>query len=301
MAFAAAAGWNNLPNGNSVPVIFSKKVQKFFRRAAVAQAITNTDYMGEIANYGDTVRIITEPTISVASYVRGQNVVPQDLIDSEIVLTIDKANSFAFKVDDIEARQSHIEWLDLATQSAAYSIKDTFDAEVLEYMRTQPIAANIYGSTGTPIDLGFASGEITPLQAMNRLSRLLDEQNVPTENRWLVANPEFWETMSDESSKLMGVDFTGDGASILRNGRVSEGMIRNFYCYRSNNLLTTNTSGTTWALAGHMSSTAVASQIAKTEQYRDPFSFADVVRGLHMYGRKTLRTNAIALLYFNVD
>ena len=43
MPFAAVSGYNNLPNNNFVPTIFSKKVQKFFRRAAVVQDITNTD------------------------------------------------------------------------------------------------------------------------------------------------------------------------------------------------------------------------------------------------------------------
>jgi hypothetical protein len=46
---------------------FSQKVLKFFRRASVAEDITNTDYAGEIENFGDTVRIIKEPTITVSS------------------------------------------------------------------------------------------------------------------------------------------------------------------------------------------------------------------------------------------
>lgn len=43
MAFSASAGWQNLPNGAFSPVIYSKNVLKFFRRAAVAEAITNSD------------------------------------------------------------------------------------------------------------------------------------------------------------------------------------------------------------------------------------------------------------------
>lgn len=43
MAFASAAGYNNLPNGNFVPVIYSKKAQLAFRKRAVVQAVTNTD------------------------------------------------------------------------------------------------------------------------------------------------------------------------------------------------------------------------------------------------------------------
>ena len=57
MAFNSASGHNNLPSGNFTPEIFSQKVLKFFRRASVAEDITNTDYAGEIENFGDTVRI----------------------------------------------------------------------------------------------------------------------------------------------------------------------------------------------------------------------------------------------------
>jgi hypothetical protein len=42
-----------------------------------------------------------------------------------------------------------------------------------------------------------------------------------------------------------------------------------------------------------MSAVATANHIAKTELIRDPDSFADIVRGLHVYGRKVLRTDAV--------
>ena len=60
MAYATAAGYANLPSGNFVPVIYSQKVLKYFRRSSVAEAITNTDYSGEIENFGDTVNIIKD-------------------------------------------------------------------------------------------------------------------------------------------------------------------------------------------------------------------------------------------------
>ena len=74
MAFTNASGYNNLSQGNFTPQIFSQKVQKFFRRASVVEDITNTDYAGEIENFGDTVKIIKEPTITVRDYARGQTV-----------------------------------------------------------------------------------------------------------------------------------------------------------------------------------------------------------------------------------
>jgi hypothetical protein len=53
MAFTAAAGYGNLPNGNFSPIIYSKQVQLAFRKGSVVEAITNNDYFGEIANMGD--------------------------------------------------------------------------------------------------------------------------------------------------------------------------------------------------------------------------------------------------------
>ena len=58
MAFTTASGYGNLPNGNFSPVIYSKKVQLAFRKATVCGDITNSDYFGEIAAQGDTVKII---------------------------------------------------------------------------------------------------------------------------------------------------------------------------------------------------------------------------------------------------
>ena len=89
-------------NSFFLPKVYSKQVLNFFRKSSVVEAITNTDYAGEIASFGDTVRIIKEPEITVKEYARGTQITPQDLDDEDFSLTVDKANYFAFKVDDIE-------------------------------------------------------------------------------------------------------------------------------------------------------------------------------------------------------
>ena len=134
MAFKTAAGYGNLPNGNFSPVIYSKQVQVAFRKAAVCEAITNNDYFGEIAQMGDSVRIIKEPEITVKEYARGAQITPQDLDDEDFTLVIDKANYYAFKVDDIEEAHSHVNFQSLASDRAAYRLADQFDQEVLGYL-----------------------------------------------------------------------------------------------------------------------------------------------------------------------
>jgi len=92
MAFTSAAGHTNLPNGNFSSVIYSKKVQLAFRKSTVAGDITNSDYFGEIAAQGDTVKIIKEPEISVSAYARGTQITAQDLDDEDFSLVVDPTN-----------------------------------------------------------------------------------------------------------------------------------------------------------------------------------------------------------------
>ena len=80
------------------------------------------------------LRIIKEPEITVKAYERGTTITPQDLDDEDFNLTIDKANYFAFKVDDIEEAHSHVNFQSLASDRAAYRLADQFDQDVLGYL-----------------------------------------------------------------------------------------------------------------------------------------------------------------------
>ena len=303
MAISSSAGYTNLPSGNFLPEIYSQKVLKFFRKASVVEDITNTDYTGEIENFGDTVRIIKEPTISVSSYARGAAVNTQDLADDEIQLTIDKANAFAFKVDDIEERQGHINFETLATSAGAYALKDSYDSEVLSNIASSVTSANTYGAdhATNSIDTGFDTGEVDPINVLARLGRLLDDQNVPTDNRWAVAAPIFFEQLQQTSSKLVDANFLNEGSSQIRNGLVVPQLVNDLRLYKSNNMPSASTSDVYQVLAGHQGGVSTASQIAKTEVVRDTESFADIVRGLHVYGRKVLRTESIAKAFVKID
>ena len=317
MAFGTAAGYGNLPSGNFTPEIFSQKVLKFFRRASVVEDITNTDYAGEIENFGDTVRIIKEPTVTVSSYTRGSVVNAQDLADDQITMVVDNANAFAFKIDDIEERHSHVNFEALATSSGAFALKRKYDANVLQAISD---GAGIAGAddaslsgglTTTNSALGTASAPINVetddagINLMLLMARTLDDQSVPEENRWFVAPPIFYEKMFQAGNKIAEVQVTGDASSPLRNGLAIPGTLAGFRCYKSTAL--NSTAGTDQVtltgvatdasenviLAGHMSSTSTASHIAKTEVVRSTESFSDVIRGLHVFGRKVLRPEAV--------
>jgi len=307
----SVAGQNN---SFFLPSVYSKTVLNFFRKSSVAEAITNTDYAGEIASFGDSVKIIKEPEITVYQYERGADVTATKLTDQELTLVVDTANAFKFIVDDIETNMSHVNFRDVAASSAAYSLKDAYDEGVIATMfagvsaaspnhilgsdNATDLAAGTFDGTGN-LDIGFASGEHDPIDVLSRMARLLDEQNVPEEGRWFLANPEFYEVLVQSSSKLLSVDYNA-GQGSIRNGLVSSGKLRGFDMYKTNNIAaTTNAAGK--CIAGHMSAVATAQTITNTEVIRDPDSFGDIVRGLHVYGSKVLRADALVSSFYGID
>ena len=304
-------------NSFFLPKIYSKKVLNFFRKASVVEAITNTDYAGEISAFGDSVRIIKEPVISVSDYTRGSDTTATKLTDQELTLVVDSAKAFKFIVDDIETNMSHVNFKEVATSSAAYALRDSYDAAVIASMfsgvstsspdhvlgadaaaATQTMGQHQGGSNA--IDLTGSDGTGTdPLDVMAFMAKLLDEQSVPEEGRWFVAPPSFYNELSQSGSKLLSVDFNA-GQGSIRNGLVSSGKLRGFDMYKSNNVAAASTA-TGKILAGHISSTATAQTIISTEVLRDPSSFGDIVRGLHVYGAKVLRPEALVSAFYTVD
>ena len=308
---------NSVSNQNNsffLPKVYSKQVLNFFRKSSVAEAITNTDYAGEITAFGDSVRIIKEPSITVYTYERGADVTQTKLTDAEITLSVDTANAFKFIVDDIEVNMSHVNWRDTATSAAAYALRDAFDEGVIATMfsgvaasspnhilgsdSATDLAAGTFDGTGN-LDIGFGSSEHDPIDILSHMARLLDEQNVPEEGRWFLANPEFYEVLVQSSSKLLSVDYNA-GQGSIRNGLVSSGKLRGFNMYKTNNIASTsNAAGK--CIGGHISSTATAQTITSTEVIRDPDSFGDIVRGLHVYGSKVLRDGALVSAFYGID
>ena len=353
MAIALASGKSGF-DGNFSPIMYSKQAQIALRKASVISAITNNSYFGEIANQGDVVRIQKEPDVTVNALERKTAITVQDLDDSDFQLTIDKANYFAFKMDDIEDQFSHVDFVSMAADRAAYKMADSIDVDVLNYMTGTNPASGQYATTvsgtaqhptGSEINGEFlkvnqldmsdfsnittsASSSTTgdsvpvaprlpgatslstaitsPLTVIARMARQMDVANVDSRGRWLVVDPVFMEILKDEDSRLLNSDYGGSG---LQNG-LAVNNLHGFRVYVSNNLPAkgtgAGTSGSTAQddnygviIAGQEDAVASAEQINKVENYRDPDSFADIVRGMHLYGRKILRPQALVSAIYN--
>ena len=324
----SASSWNSLDlttalhnyplavegtNTGYIPEVWAGKLIERWYNASVIAAITSTDYEGLIKSYGDTVKIRSEPLISVTDYDVGEALSYEVPGEAVVDLTIDNAKAWAFTIDDVDAHQSDLNLMSIFADAASEQLKVVVDADVLGEMQDTASVDNKGATAGVisnNINLGtnvIATGVVldTSNEVVNlilNMGQALDEQNAPETGRWVVLPA--WaiqklkkpETGSSASSALVGANTMGDGTSILRNGKV--GTIDRFTIYSSNQLPQETVAGTTaeeqtTIYAGVPSSCAFASQIVKNETLPNPDSFGELMRGLQLYGYKTVKPEGL--------
>ena len=292
-----------------IPEIWSGKLIEKFYAATVLAAISNTDYEGEIKNYGDRVKIRTKPTLIINNYLVNGDLALQRPAGSSVELTIDQGKYFAAIIDDVIEKQSDINNMSLWSDDASEQMKIVVDSDVLLFLMGQAdshnrgltaglISGNInLGVTGTPVaSVGRnpSTGQVEIIDILLRLGQALDEQNIPETGRWVVMPT--WATFQIKRSELREVFVSGDSVSILRNGKF--GQIDRFTIYASNllpNGVAAGLAAGEWPIfAGHAHGLTFASQLTNVETIRSERTFGQILRGLQVYGRQVLDGKALA-------
>jgi hypothetical protein len=318
------APFNTNPSysGSFIPTLWSGKLNAKFYQNTMLSEVTNTTWEGELKNQGDTVRIRTAPTISISEYEVGNNLsyeVPTPIFTD---MQINKGLYFGVQVSDVLGYQSDMDLMNMFTEDAAKQLKIKMEDEVFfnSFVTEGPAAAN-EGATAGAISAAYNLGtdttpvdQATPenvLNAILRMSSVLDEQNVPEDGRWLIMTP--FDRHLLMQSNIAQAYFTGDQTSIVRSGKI--GMLDRFTVYVSNllprgaagkalvsGLTDTSTGGTVsnakvrrTMIAGTKDAVGFAMTVNKTEPLRNQTDFGDIVRGLAIYGRKTLKSEALVV------
>lgn len=308
-------------SGKFIPAVWSAKLNAKFYAASVFGEIANTDWQGEVANMGDKVIIINPPSISVSKYEVGQNLVYEVPEASTTELLVDQGRYFAFQINDVLEYQAKPSLLDMFSTDAAERMRLTIDSTVLYNTFNKADNANKGATAGRlsgSYDLGTDLAPVTLtganiLQKILELASVLDEQNVPDSDRYLVIDP-FTRTLLLQSN-LAQAQFTGDATSPVRNGKI--GAIDRFTVYLSNQMPRANAGANSpWVsgdnsestitstsalkrralVAGHKSAITFASQLTKMETVRNPNDFGDFVRSLNVFGSKVVKPESMAVL-----
>lgn len=309
--FPVQAPFNTNPaySGTFIPTIWSTKLNVKFYAATTFGDVSNTNWEGEIKNMGDKVVINNIPTITVQAYTVGQNLTYQVPTPNTIELQIDTSFYFGLNVSDVLEYQAQPNLMDMFSTDAANQLKIAVDRDCFLNTFSGAAAANV-GATAGALSAQYNLGtDAAPLALTNAniiatitsLSSVLDEQNVPETDRWLIITPSERNLLMQ--SNLAQAQFMGDSQSIIRNGKI--GRIDRFDVYVSN-LLPKAAAGQDYfgqasagalkrhlMLAGHKSALTFASQINKVEQLPNPNDFGQLVRGLIVYGRKCVKPEGL--------
>ena len=266
---------------NFIPEVWSASILEALRAKLVFPSLCNRDYEGDIREAGDTVHITGYDDVTVKKYTRGTNITVDAVTDANKgTLTIDQSDYFAFKVNDLDKVQAKADLTGNFTNSAAYIMALNVEKYISGLMDKAATAPAKTISVTTPSDAYLAVVEAR---------KQLDKQNVPTEGRWIVVSPDFYALLLQDSRFIEG---TEAGHNTLLNGVV--GSVSGFTVVESNNVPTVSGKPSKQSIiAGTNAATTFAQQVNKVEAMRMQDDFADMVRGLDLYGGLVVRPECL--------
>jgi hypothetical protein len=283
---------------NFDPELYSGKLVEKFYKTTVFGEIASTDYEGEIAGFGASVKIRTIPDVTVSDYVIGAGLTPQYPSNPSVTLSINQAKSFAVALSTVDARQSDLDLADVFANDGSIQLRIAADSDMLTTIPAEVSSQNSgthAGADSGNINLGDSTTPVTldkttVLDFIVGCGQVLDEQNVSEEGRWLVAPPAFMSAV--KKSDLRIASLAGDGVSIMRNGKVGE--VDGFTLYQSRNLLSQSSPGPAqYVMFGHSAGLTFASQIVECQMIDNPNDFGYIVRGLMVFGFQVIAATYI--------
>src|SRR5574344_34619 len=266
-----------------IPEIWSQKLKQILKKNCVMMQYVNRNSEGEITNQGDKVKIITPADVTVSTLTT-DNIEYSALTPTAQELEINQKKFFAFKIDDIAKVQANTDIMEAHLNNAKKAIEEVQDSYLLA-MHTNVTTENTIGTEESPIALS----KTTIYENFVNLSLALKNSDAVYQGvkPWVVINPTV-ESYLLQSPEFISAFNVAD--ETLREGAI--GRIAGMDVLVSTNL--TNVNGKYYVLAGTNDAITFASQLAKIESIRDKDSFSDLVRGLYLYGAKTVQPKALA-------
>lgn len=275
---------------NFIPTVWAGGIlRELERNQTWTQAgVVNREYEGQIRQKGDSVQINSLGDVTIFDYT-GTLPAPEELSDDMKTLLIDQQKAFNFKVDDIDAVQASERLMGEASRKASRGLNEVA-GQFVANLSLGADPANVLGSSASPITT--IDGQ-NVFEFLTEMKRRLDDAGVPQQGRWLQA-PGWLE------ARILNAKIISDTnqQQYINNGVV--GRVAGFTII-SAPYVPTATDGTAGEsdviVAGHGMAISFAEQIVKTEAYRPESTFADALKGLHVYGGKLVYPEAVAIAY----
>ena len=264
---------------NFKPIYWSNYCQTELHKDLVLATWCDYQFEGEI-QHGARVNIVGAVRPTIQKYVPGTDLNIESLGDNMQHLDITEADAFAFEVDDVDRAQSKPGYLETQFDEAKYALAESADKFVGK------LAAN------ADEDMKSAS---TALSGQTSYLKLIDEAHVKLYSNNVSVKTELAAELTPAHivglRKEMAELFT-DNVEFVKRGAM--GKYANTYLRMSNNLYNDGTD--TYEMVRTKKAIAFAGQINKVETARKEKGFADIIKGLHVYGAKVVRPRELYVM-----
>lgn len=291
---------NNLAAFNAQA--WAKALIMNFDQVNVMLPLVNRDYEGDLQNVGDTVQVRTLGSITMAPYSRGGTISYQDLAPVREPMTISDAESFAFKVDDLDKAQNDIDAMRAYSRRAGVAMSNVIEAKLLSFYASALAANQITGASAAALALTSDTNAATDVYNLLVKARAnLAKQNVVSNNRWAVVDPDTTSLLLTDTKRFIKATDLGD--RVVQNGTADGALGRpgfigrcaGFDIYESNAVPVA--SGAKYLQYGTPDAISYAAQLTEMEAIRLETTFATAVRGLLLHDGKVFGESSKALGY----
>ena len=289
-----------------IPEIWSDEIQAAFKsNLVVANLVKNMNHIGK---KGDTIHIPKPVRGSATAKTSGSSVTLINDTATDFSVSIDKHFEYSRLIDDIAEVQALPSLRSFYTEDAGYALARQIDTDInalaqslstSKYMDATTNLTNYAADTVVPADVFSDTGFREAIQ-------LLDDADVPMDNRFLVVPPSVKKDILGED-RFNSSDFV--------SGRpVENGLLGDIYgvkIYISTNLKEKESAAQNGAasggrlvsgILGHRDAFILATQmdVRVQTQYQQQF-LADLMTADCLYGVAELRDGAAIELVFNSD
>jgi hypothetical protein len=284
----------NYRDNRFIPEVWTSGVWVEMRSKLVlgGPLVCNRSYEGTIRDVGDAVRIPTllDPEIEDYDPTIGFSGDPQEMTGNKRTFEIEESKAFRLRVDDIHKVQSAIggQYMTEGTQRSGRMLAEAADTYVAGKI-VAAVTAYVPGSGKLPHLIDFDPNLDQVAETYDSFVNVkvaLDETETPLDGRYAVVSP------MTHGQLLRDPRFT-DASAFASSEPISNGLVGRFLGFTV--VVTNALPAGVHLVAGHQIATTFADQIVKTESYRSEKFFADVIRGLHVYGAKVMRPEHLAI------
>ena len=258
---------------NFIQTIWSKKILDELELKTKLEKNCHRQYEGD-CKYAQSVNILGVGDPTVGDYT-GADINIEAMSDTMQTLVIDQAKYFAFYVDDVDKAQSVPGLPEEFRRKAVHA---------LAVARDSFIASKIKGATNVTTAKSLSGADVKA--AIDEAIVALRKRNFEEEGV-IEIDPATYNVLKDAIA-----DLSTNNPDYIKTGKI--GMYNGFDVIMSNNMATDGTH--TYCDVRGKKAIAFAGQIDKVEACRAEKRFADIVKGLDVYGAKVIDNDRIQVV-----